>query len=220
MILENQVSVPASPAEVFALINDVERVVGCLPGASIDGRDGETYRGRVKVKVGPITAGYAGVVRFLEVDPERRRLRLQARGSDAHGAGDAEAEVVVTVADAPDGALLRLTTDLLIRGKIAQFGKGAIGTVSDKLLRQFAANLADLLTAPPGPAPVPAAAAPTPESATPELDGLSMLLGPLAKHLPVVGAFVLGAVQGWLLATLRSQSKQLKEARRVRRADR
>ncbi|MEK8143077.1 SRPBCC domain-containing protein [Streptomyces sp. M10(2022)] len=65
---------------MFALVNDVERVVTCMPGAALEGRDGDAWKGGVKVKVGPITAAYAGTVRFLDVDSEKRQLRLQARG--------------------------------------------------------------------------------------------------------------------------------------------
>ncbi|WP_016905527.1 SRPBCC family protein, partial [Streptomyces xiaopingdaonensis] len=145
MQLSNHVTVKASPQEVFALVNDVERVVSCMPGAALTGRDGDAWQGRVKVKVGPITAAYAGTVRFLEVDEERRTLRVQATGADTHGSGDAEAAVALEVASVPEGAELRLETDLVIRGKIAQFGKGAVNTVSDKLLQQFAQNLGSLL---------------------------------------------------------------------------
>ncbi|WP_019544342.1 SRPBCC family protein [Streptomyces sulphureus] len=145
MQLSNHVTVKASPQEVFALVNDVERVVSCMPGAALTGREGEAWQGRVKVKVGPITAAYAGTVRFLEVDEERRTLRVQATGADTHGSGDAEAAVALEVAPAPEGAELRLETDLVIRGKIAQFGKSAVNTVSDKLLQQFAQNLGSLL---------------------------------------------------------------------------
>lgn len=216
MILDNEITVNASPDEVFALINDVERVVTCLPGAALDGRDGDAYHGGVKVKVGPITAAYAGTVRFLEVDPGRRRLRLQGRGADTHGSGDAEAEVVLTVEEAPSGAVLRVRTDLLIRGKIVQFGKGAIVTVSDKLLRQFAGNLARLIEADRsgGPKPAAAAAVLAPEPAA-ELDALSMVLPPgAAKYLPIAAAFALGLFQGWLLGKVSAQAKIIKELRR------
>jgi carbon monoxide dehydrogenase subunit G len=145
MQLSNTVPVRATPDEVFALVNDVERVASCMPGAVLEGRDGDAWSGKVKVKVGPITAAYAGTVRFLEVDSEKRRLRVQARGADTHGSGDAEAEVGLEVAEAPEGAELRLVTDLVIRGKIAQFGKGAVANVSDKILQQFAGNLGSLL---------------------------------------------------------------------------
>ncbi|MFF5212556.1 SRPBCC family protein [Streptosporangium sp. NPDC000396] len=217
MILDNEITVNASPDEVFALINDVERVVTCLPGAALDGRDGDAYRGGVKVKVGPITAAYAGAVRFLEVDPDRRRLRLQGRGADTHGSGDAEAEVVLTVEEVPGGAVLRVRTDLLIRGKIVQFGKGAIVTVSDKLLRQFAVNLASLIEADRagGGRKLAAAAPVAAREPAAELDALSMLVPPgAAKYVPITAAFALGLFQGWLLGKLSAQAKLIKELRR------
>ncbi|QPP06118.1 SRPBCC family protein [Streptomyces bathyalis] len=224
MRIDNAVPVKASPEEVFALVNDVERVARCMPGATLDGRDGDAWTGRVKVKAGPITAAYAGTVRFLEVDEEKRRLRVQARGADTHGSGDAEAEAVLEVAEAPEGAELRVTTDLVIRGKIAQFGKGAVGAVSDRILKQFAVNLGSLLdeerrgTAPalagdgPGAARVPTRVAAsvgesepavtrTATTADAELDGLAVLMGPAAaKYAPVVGAFAFGLFEGWLLS--------------------
>jgi len=169
--------------------------------------------------VGPITAAYTGTVRFLEVDPERRHLRLAGRGADAHGNGDAEAEVTLTVEEAPEGSVLRLKTDLLIRGKLVQFGKGAIVAVSDRLLRQFAKNLGALIEsdrsgAPQAPRPDQAV---RPPAQSAELDGLSMLLPPnAAKYAPVAAAFALGLFQGLLLGRLRAQSRQLKELRRDR----
>ncbi|WP_030408747.1 SRPBCC family protein [Streptomyces albus] len=145
MQLSNTVLVKAPPEEVFSLVNDVERVVSCMPGAALEGRDGDAWLGGVTVKVGPVSASYRGTVRFVRVDPEALTLRVQARGADTHGSGDAEAEVALAVVPADGGAELRLETDLLIRGKIAQFGKGAVAAVSDRLLAQFARNLGALL---------------------------------------------------------------------------
>ncbi|GHE76905.1 carbon monoxide dehydrogenase subunit G [Amycolatopsis deserti] len=224
MILENQLSVPADPDAVFALINDVERVAGCLPGATLDGHEDDAYLGRVKVKVGPITAAYSGRVRFTEVDTAGRRLRLSARGADTHGNGDAEADVTLTVREAPGGAVIDLHTDLSIRGKLAQFGKSAISAVSARLLDQFARNLADQLSAP-GDQPRPAVAARTPAPATPApadggeaLDGLAMLLPPgIRRYAPIAAAAALGLFQGWLLGRIRTQDKLIKELQRARR---
>ncbi|MGW4833994.1 SRPBCC family protein [Amycolatopsis japonica] len=208
MILENQLSVPAGPDEVFALINDVERVAGCLPGATLDGRQDDAYLGRVKVKVGPITAAYSGTVRFTDVTEADRSLRLVARGADAHGNGDAEADVTLTVREAPGGATIELRTDLSIRGKLAQFGKGAIGAVSTRLLDQFARNLADQLRT------GPVAAAPAPEA----VDGLAMVLPEGVKRYGVIAAAAaLGLFQGWLLGRIRTQDKLIKELQRARR---
>jgi carbon monoxide dehydrogenase subunit G len=222
MILDNEITVNASPDEVFALINNVERVVTCLPGASIDGSDGDTYSGGVKVKVGPITAAYAGTVRFLEIDSDRRYLRLQGRGADTHGSGDAEAEVVLTVEETAGGALLRLKTDLVIRGKIVQFGKGAIVAVSNKLLQQFAKNLAGLIDADraggqPAETRVPAMVGQPTVSASASGGGRLELLPPTAtKYAPIAAAFAFGLFQGWLLGKVNAQSKYLKELRRAR----
>ncbi|MFF1399015.1 SRPBCC family protein [Streptomyces sp. NPDC058287] len=211
MILTNEIAVPAAPDAVFALLNEVDRVASCMPGAALDGRDADdAWHGTVKVKVGPITAGYAGTVRFLQSDADKRRLRLKASGADVHGSGDAEAAVDLEVADAPDGSgsLLRISTDLVIRGKIAQFGKGAIVTVSDRLLRQFAQNLVAQLSTgnpPAQSAPHTARAVAQPASlpapvTTPELDGLALLAGPTAaRYAPMAAAFAAGMVQGWLM---------------------
>ncbi|MCQ8194383.1 SRPBCC family protein [Streptomyces rugosispiralis] len=213
MQLINTVSVKAEPDAVFALLGDVQRVASCMPGASLEGRDGDAWRGAVKIKVGPISAAYAGTVRFLEVDAEKRRLRVHASGADTHGSGDAEAEVSLEVVPAEDGAQLNLATDLVIRGKIAQFGKGAIGAVSDKILQQFAQNLGNLLLqqggaeAPPAFGAAPAASAPAagaPAEAPGELNGMVLIAGPLLKKYgPVAAAFLLGFVPGWLLGRRR-----------------
>jgi uncharacterized protein len=206
MRLTNTVPVKAAPDAVFALISDVERVASCMPGAALEGRDGDGWRGTVKVKVGPITAAYAGTVRFLEVDADKRVLRVHASGADTHGSGDAEAEVFLDVAADPEGAQLNLVTDLVIRGKIAQFGKGAIATVSDRILQQFAQNLGNLLLSQGGtetPAETPAAAPPA-STAPAELNGLSLIAGPLLKKYgPVVAALAFGFVPGWLLGRRR-----------------
>ncbi|MFF3707481.1 SRPBCC family protein [Streptomyces phaeochromogenes] len=243
MQLTNTVPIKASPDDVFALMNDVERVASCMPGAALDGQDGQdgdTWRGRVKIRVGPISASYAGTVRFLEIDAEKRRLRVHARGTDTHGSGDAEAEVTLDIVAAPEGALLQLSTDLVIRGKIVQFGKGAIVTVSDRILQQFARNLGSLLdqeqgqdravgSASPSASPtkststsVSATSVSAPAAGQPalaqgsDLDGLAMLLGPqAAKYGLVAGAFALGVLEGWLLGRLTAQARELRALRRT-----
>ncbi|MHC1559553.1 SRPBCC family protein [Actinomycetospora sp. C-140] len=232
MILDNHLAVAAPPDDVFALLGDVERVAGCLPGATLEGREGEAYRGRVKVKVGPISAAYAGTLRFTEVVPDERTLRLSARASDAHGAGDAEADVVLSVAEADGGSRLDLHTDLLIRGKIAQFGKGAITTVSSRLLDQFARNLAGELSSTPASTPAGgstgtsgASLASTltsdvrksTSSSEDSVDGLAMLLPPGAgRWAALVGAAAFGVVQGYLLGRLKGQKMLIEELRRER----
>lgn len=158
MRLSNEVPLPAAPDRVFTVINDVERVVPCLPGAALAGGSGDEYQGTVQVRVGPVKAAYRGTVRFIEVDADEHRLVLDARGTDQHGSGNASAKVTVQVRPHEDGSVLALDTDLVIRGKVAQFGRGAIGEISQKLMEQFARNLAGLLTDAPDAAATPGAA--------------------------------------------------------------
>jgi uncharacterized protein len=228
MILENEIDLPAGPDEVFALLNDVERIAGCLPGARLEGSDGDSYRGSVKLKVGPITVGYAGTIRFTEVAVDERRMRVSARGTDTHGAGDAAADVTIVVAPSGAGSSIQLHTDLSIRGKVAQFGKGAIESVSNRLMDQFAANIVALLEVPAAthaaivaPAAVTAAAA-YPEAAvarptgpTGAHDGLAILLPPgVRRWAPMAAAAALGLLHGWLLSRLRAQRAEIRQLRR------
>src|SRR5919197_3169329 len=131
MRFENEMRVDQPPAELFAFLTDVERVAPCLPGASIDGREGEDYTGSMKVKVGPITGTYRGRMRFLEQDEDALRAVMSARASEVNGQGDAEARITTRIEDAGDGASrVRMETDLQIRGRVAQFGRGAMAKIS------------------------------------------------------------------------------------------
>jgi uncharacterized protein len=203
MRLTNKVDLPAPPEEVFTLLNDVERVAPCLPGATLEGSDGDgAYKGRVKVKVGPITAAYQGTVRFLEVDEGAHRLVLDARGKEQSGSGNAEAKVEVQVEPHESGSTLTLDTDLVVRGKVAQFGRGAMGEVSQKLMEQFARNLSGLLDEPSGPVDgdaeadesAPVASAPPADGGAGEGEALNawpLVAVPLLKRAaPVVGVLV------------------------------
>ncbi|MCZ4561321.1 SRPBCC family protein [Rhodococcus sp. IEGM 1401] len=202
MILTNTLDIDASAEDVFRLINDVEKVATCVPGAAITGKDGETYLGGVKVKVGPISASYAGTIRFLEVDAETRTLTLEAKGADSHGNGDAEAQVDLAVEALGDRSRLTLNTDLVISGKIVSFGKGAIVAVSNKVLQQFAVNLGALLSGS-APAESTTPAAVKAAVASPmggELNAMSLMPEPVRKYAPIAGIFLAGMVEGWLVS--------------------
>ncbi|QMU19432.1 SRPBCC family protein [Gordonia rubripertincta] len=216
MKLENTVTIAAPPSEVFTLINDVERVATCVPGATLTGRDGDAYTGGVKVKVGPIAAAYQGTLRFVEIDETNHTLVMEGSGADSHGNGGAQASVRLAVVPDGTGSQLRVDTDVLLSGKIVAFGKSAIVAVSNKIMMQFADNVSALLT---GPAPaaatpaatvqpgLPAAAAPAPvgapqaaASGSGDLDMMALLPAGTAKALTYAGIFVAGIAEGLLIA--------------------
>jgi carbon monoxide dehydrogenase subunit G len=142
MELKNSFTVPTSLEEAWAVLTDVERIAPCLPGAELTEVEGEEYRGTVKVKVGPITAQYRGTARFAERDEAAHRAVLEAKGRDTRGQGNAEAKVSAELSDAGEGRTrVDLVTDLTVTGKVAQFGRGVLADVSNKLLSQFVDNL-------------------------------------------------------------------------------
>jgi carbon monoxide dehydrogenase subunit G len=141
MELNNEFRVPVPIEEAWAVLTDVERIAPCMPGCQLQEIDGDEFRGTIKVKVGPITAQYKGKARFLEQDTATWRAVLKAEGRDSRGQGSANATVTAVLTPDDPGTLVRVTTDLTITGKVAQFGRGVLADVSGKLIDQFVISL-------------------------------------------------------------------------------
>ncbi|WUD71438.1 SRPBCC domain-containing protein [Streptomyces sp. NBC_00510] len=137
MDFTNEFRVSLPPDQAWALLTDVERIAPCMPGAQLTGRDGDTYNGLVKVKVGPVTVQYKGTAAFEEQDAASRTAVLRARGRDARGQGNADARITARLVPEGEATMVTVETRLTVTGKIAQFGKGMIEEVSRKLLGQF-----------------------------------------------------------------------------------
>src|SRR3954464_8684438 len=224
MKFSNEIEVSQPPKELFAFLTDVERVAPCLPGASIDGREGDDYTGSMKVKVGPITGTYKGKMRFLEQDEDALRAVMSARAAEVNGQGDAEAKITTQIEEAGDASRIRMETDLQMRGRVAQFGRGAMEKISQRMFDEFARNLEREMSggggaAEPESAEDEDARAEGPRGeAQPEepaerrgpakpaaaeshaLDAMSMFVAPaLKKALPVLGPALIGLGYGYLL---------------------
>ena len=142
MQLEHSFSVPVGVDEAWKILLDIERIGPCMPGAVIDSVDGDDFSGTVKVKLGPINLSYKGKASFIEKDETARRAVIDARGRDARGNGTAAAKVTATLSEAAGSTTVQVNTDLDITGKPAQFGRGVMVDVGNKLLSQFADALA------------------------------------------------------------------------------
>src|SRR3712207_3329887 len=103
---------------------NLERIAPCLPGAAIQGSEGDEYRGTMKVKIGPITANYKGTTKFEETDEENRSTVLKATGRGARGQRTASATIVSTLQEDRDDTRVRVETDMKLAGRAAQFGRG------------------------------------------------------------------------------------------------
>jgi hypothetical protein len=145
MELTHEFRIAAPVDEAWEVLTDVERIAPCLPGAELQEVKGEEYHGVVRVKVGPMTAQYKGMARFVERSDEEHRAVLRAEGRETRGQGNASATITAEVAAVDDGSVVSVVTDLMITGRVAQFGRGILADVSSKLLDQFVVNLEQLL---------------------------------------------------------------------------
>jgi carbon monoxide dehydrogenase subunit G len=139
--ITNEFTVHTSIDHAWAVLTDLAGIAPCLPGAQVTGVDGDVYRGKVKVKVGPVISEFAGTARFVERDDAGHRAVIDAKGRDPRSAGNAAAVITAELRPEGDATVVTVDTDLKISGKLAQFGSGMISEVSGKLLGQFVESL-------------------------------------------------------------------------------
>ncbi|MGW4276190.1 SRPBCC family protein [Streptomyces seoulensis] len=169
MELRHEFTVPVPLGDAWRALLDIERVAPCLPGTTVEDYDGRTVTGSVKVRLGPITVAYKGTAVFEEQDETAHRLVLAANGRETRGQGTARATVTADLEERDGVTAVSVRTDLTVTGRPAQFGRGVLAEVGDRLVGQFADCLSRRLagaTPPAGPAAPAAAgrdAAPAPE---------------------------------------------------------
>ena len=146
MDLTHRFTVPVPIDDAWAHFNDISSVAECFPGATVTSVEGDTFAGSVKVKLGPIALVYNGSGTFTEKDEASHRMVVDAKGKDKRGNGTAGAAVTMTMVEAGSSTDVEVVTDLAITGKPAQFGRGVMQDVSDKLLGQFVSCLEQRLT--------------------------------------------------------------------------
>jgi carbon monoxide dehydrogenase subunit G len=187
MDLNHQFTVNVPIDEAWVILTDLERIAPCLPGAQLTEVEGDTYRGQVKIKVGPILAQFKGQASFISRDDVAHKASLKGEGRDTTGKGNASAVITAELTSvSPTSTTCTVHTDLTISGKVAQFGRGALADVSDKLLAQFSENLNQLITgAPSTSTPTTATAAPAP--APSEQPAIRIINSPEVAPLDLLG---------------------------------
>jgi len=147
MKLDNEFTVGVPIEQAWAVLTDLELIAPCMPGAQLTGVNDGVYTGKVKIKVGPVSAEYAGTAQFSVKDETAYRAVIDARGRDSRGNGNATAVISAQLQPAGASTVVTVSTDLTIAGRIAQFGSGMIKEVSAKLLGQFVTCLEGKLSA-------------------------------------------------------------------------
>jgi carbon monoxide dehydrogenase subunit G len=160
MQLENKFTIEAPIEKAWEALNTPQTVAPCFPGATLQEYEGDSFTGTVKVKLGPISLTYKGKGTYISRDDDNHKVVIEANGRDSRGNGTAKATVTGTlVPDGPSRTAVTMVTDMTITGRPAQFGRGVISDVADKIIGQFSACVASKL------APEQASAAAAPASA-------------------------------------------------------
>lgn len=147
MELESSFTVEAPIDEVWATVMDVERVATAVPGAELTEKLSDTsYRGLVKVKVGPLTMQYRGQIELISRDDANHVAAFKGRGQEKAGQGTAEGTATVTLTEEGGVTTGKVHGDLALSGKAAAMGKGVINTVSQQIMKIFAGNLQSMLS--------------------------------------------------------------------------
>jgi uncharacterized protein len=165
MELEHSFTVPVPADQAWDVLLDVERVAPCMPGATIDSVEGDEIKGRIKVKLGPVSMTYAGTAHITERDQDAGVVTLQASGKETRGAGTAAATIRSELHSQGGHTEVTVHTSLNVTGRPAQFGRGMMADVSAKLIGVFASNLAGMLATGNGSAPEPAVPEPAAQAA-------------------------------------------------------
>ena len=143
MKLENNFTIHVPIDTAWEALNNPETVAPCFPGATLTSYEGDSFAGTVKVKLGPIAMTYKGKGTYVSRDDAAHEVVIEANGRDSRGNGTANATVTASmVAEAADRTAVSMITDMTITGKPAQFGRGVIADVADKIIGQFAACVA------------------------------------------------------------------------------
>ncbi|CAA9382460.1 MAG: carbon monoxide dehydrogenase G protein, partial [uncultured Pseudonocardia sp.] len=165
MQLENKFTIDAPIEKAWVALNTPDMIAPCFPGATLTSYEGESFEGTVKVKLGPISLTYKGKGTYVDRDDANHRVTIEASGRDSRGNGTASATVTGTmVADGADRTAVTMVTDMTITGRPAQFGRGVVSDVADKIIGQFAGCVARKLA--PEEEAVAAAPAPAATAAT------------------------------------------------------
>ncbi len=143
MIIDQRVTIAAPVETVWEFVMDVPAVGSCLPGAeSVTLVDDDTYRGALRVKVGPIALRLAGTIAVIERDPAARRARMDLQAADQRLSGGVKGTMQLQLEPRGEGQTeLSIHTDVAVLGKLGEFGQAVIRKKADQMLAELARNL-------------------------------------------------------------------------------
>jgi len=132
--------------KVWEYISNPTKIVTCMPGAAItEATDEKNYKGQVTMKFGPIKTKFAGDIEIIALDNEARKMTIKGRGLDSKGKGSADMLLNGGVKETPEGTEATFDMEVVIIGKLAQFGSRLVTDVTDQVMDQFITNFRNRL---------------------------------------------------------------------------
>jgi uncharacterized protein len=141
MKVQHSFDLPESVDQAWNLLNQIDQIAPCLPGATASKTDDDHFAGTLRVRMGPLDMSFKGTIEFVERDRNAGRVVLRSKGSETRGQGTASATTVANLSKHGEGTHVDLDTDFMISGRVAQMGRGMIVEVSNDLLDRFVSNL-------------------------------------------------------------------------------
>lgn len=198
MDMRGERRIQAPRQEVWDALNDSETLQACIPGCESMERVGDhELKAIAAVKLGPISARFAGKVTLSEIDPPNGYV-ISGEGQGGV-AGFAKGDASVRLSDENGGTLLTYAVKAQVGGKIAQLGARLIDAsakqMSEIFFDRFSARLAPAIAA--SAMAVPLAADPhivdTLVAPVPRSVGIFDLIPPKPYGVPIVGWVGMGA---------------------------
>ena len=128
--------------KVWAFLGDPRKVATCVPGAQItDQVDEKTYKGAIKVKVGPSVTDYTGEVQIVRLDTPNHEIEILGKGQDVRGRGSASMKMTGKLRALPNGGTeVTSVSEVTVVGILAQMGSRVITEVSNIMFQEFTKN--------------------------------------------------------------------------------
>ncbi len=148
MLIESSFEVAQPVDKVWQFFDDIPQVAACLPGAELtDNLGGDKYLGKVAIRMGPVKMAFDGTAEIKERNDATKRIVVDAAGAEEKGRGQAAMSVVASLVPIALGAKVDVAMDLQLSGAAAQYGRGMISDVTAVLMRDFATNMQNRITA-------------------------------------------------------------------------
>jgi carbon monoxide dehydrogenase subunit G len=148
MLIKNDFEVAVPVDKVWRFFDDIPQVAACLPGTELtDDLGDDKYAGKVAIRMGPVKLQFDGTAEIKERDDANQRIVVDAAGADEKGRGQAAMLVTAQLVPIATGTRVQVEQDLQLSGAAAQYGRGMIADVTAVLMRDFAGNMQNRITA-------------------------------------------------------------------------